>query len=237
MLAALAGLTGSNVALAILPSGTGNVLALNLGLPAGLGAGVRVATRGARRRMDLGEVDGRPFAVASGIGLDALMLETTPNRAKLRLGWTAYGASVVRHLSDPQFRVAISLDGAEPFTREVHSVLVANVGRFPGGINLLPDASPFDGMLDVALIAPSRLRDWAQLLTTLVGRHAKGGGVETFRVRKVTVRTENRRPRELDGDPLPPGEDLSVRVLAGGVTVCVPARLALSPTTPASAGS
>ena len=225
VLAALAALTGSNVALAILPAGTGNVLALNLGLPADMTGCVRVATRGDRRRIDLGQVDGRPFAVACGIGLDALMLGVTPKRAKRHLGWAAYGASVVWHLSEPQFRVGISLDGAEPISREVHSVLVANVGRFPGGINLVPEATAFDGLLDVVLIAPRRLRDWVKLLATVVGRNPKGGRIETFHVRTVTVRSDGARPRELDGDSLPPGDELTVTVLASAVTVCVPSQV------------
>lgn len=219
---ALAALAGSSVALAVLPAGTGNVLALNLGLPGDIVGAVRVATRGRRCRIDLGEVDGRAFAVASGIGLDALVLEGTPSRAKHRWGWTAYAASALRHLGDPRFRVVLELDEAQPIAREVHSVLVANFGRFPGGINLLPGAVPDDGLLDVALITPRRLGDWLHLLVNSIGRHPKGGRLESFRVRTVKVTADRSRPREFDGDPLPPSSELNVKVLPGALTVCVP---------------
>ena len=166
--AVAAALTGTEAALAVVPSGTGNVLALNLGLPSDVVGAVRVATRGGRRLIDLGEVDGLIFTVAAGIGLDAQMLAETPRRAKHRLGWPAYAASVLRHLVEPRFPIRITLDGEITLDREVRSALVANVGRMPGGLRFLPAAVPDDGMLDVALIAPNRLLDWARLLASLI---------------------------------------------------------------------
>lgn len=219
--AAVAALSGTDAALAVLPSGTGNLLALNLGLPNDLGAGIRLATRGARRLIDLGEVEGRPFAVATGMGLDAQMLADTPHRAKHLLGWLAYAAFVVRRLREPRFSVRVRLDGGPWISREVRSVLAANVGRLPGGITLLPSALPDDGLLDVALIGPSRIRDWARLLASLVGDQAKGGRIETFRGHSVEISTDEPQLRELDGEPLGPGRSLRVSVRPRALTVCV----------------
>jgi diacylglycerol kinase family enzyme len=220
--AAAAAASGTQAAIAVIPIGTGNLLALNLGLPGDVGAAVRLATRGGRRRIDLGEVDGQPFAVATGMGLDAQILAEAPRTAKHRLGWPAYAAAVLPHLGDPRFMALVSLDGGPVIKREVRSVLVANVGRLPGGITLLPSASPDDGLLDVALIAPHRIGDWARLLASLLGSHPKGGRLETYRARRVEIRTENPQPREIDGEGLPPGMGLSVRVLPRALTVCVP---------------
>jgi diacylglycerol kinase family enzyme len=220
-MAAAAALAGTQTALAVIPSGTGNLLALNLRLPADVVSAVRVVTRGDRRNIDLGEADGRLFAVAAGIGLDAQILAETPRRAKHRLGWPAYAAAALRHLGEPRFPAKVSLDGGTPIEREVRSVLVANVGRLPGGINLLPEAVADDGLLDVALIAPRRLHDWARLLTSLMGRHPTGGRLETFRARRVDITTSEPQPREMDGEPLPPGELLAVRIRPNALTVCV----------------
>ncbi len=220
--AVAAALAGTETALAVIPSGTGNLLARNLGLPIDVVGAVRLATRGGRRRIDLGDVEGRPFTVATGIGLDAQMLADTSNSAKYRLGWPAYAASVLRHLVEPRFSAQVRLDGGRPIEREVRSVLVANVGRLPGGIHLLPSAVPDDGVLDVALIAPRRLLDWARLLANLIGRRPGGGGLETFQARRVEVTTEKSQPREIDGDPLPPGLALVVEIHAAALTVCVP---------------
>jgi YegS/Rv2252/BmrU family lipid kinase len=221
VMAAAAALAGTQTALAVIPSGTGNLLALNLRLPADVASAVRVVTRGDRRNIDLGEADGRLFAVAAGIGLDAQILAETPRRAKHRLGWPAYAAAALRHLGEPRFPAKVSLDGGTPIEREVRSVLVANVGRLPGGINLLPEAVADDGLLDVALIAPRRLHDWARLLTSLMGRHPTGGRLETFRARRVDITTSEPQPREMDGEPLPPGDLLAVRIRPNALTVCV----------------
>lgn len=228
VMAAAAALAGTQTALAVIPSGTGNLLALNLRLPADVVSAVRVVTRGDRRNIDLGEVDGRLFAVAAGIGLDAQILAETPRRAKHRLGWPAYAAAALRHLGEPRFPAKVSLDGGTPIEREVRSVLVANVGRLPGGINLLPGAVADDGLLDVALIAPRRLHDWARLLTSLMGRHPTGGRLETFRARRVDVTTPEPQPREMDGESLPPGEVLAVRIRPHALTVCVGRKLPTS---------
>ena len=219
---AASAVVGTETALAVLPSGTGNVLALNLRLPSDITGGVRVATQGDRRRIDVGEVDGLIFTVAAGIGLDAEMLADTSHQAKHRLGWPAYAAAAVRHLGDPRFPVEVRLDGGIPFAREVRSVLVANVGRLPGGVNLVPLARPDDGHLDVVLIAARWPHEWAAILLSLLGKHPKGGKLETFRARRVEVTTERLQVRELDGDPLSPGTTLVVSMWPSALTVCVP---------------
>ena len=91
-------------------------------------------------------------------------------------------------------------------------MLVANVGRLPGGIHLVPTAAPDDGQLDVVLIAPRWPHEWAGVLFSLVGRDPRGGRLETFRA----------QARELDGDQLPPGRSLAVAVRSSALTVCVP---------------
>ncbi len=222
VMAAAAAVAGSGVALAVLPFGTGNLLARNLGLPSGAEAGVWSAVRGGRRVIDLGEVDGRIFTVAAGIGLDARVLAETSHRAKRVLGWAAYVIAGIRHLGGPSFAVTIRLDGGPAISRQVRSVLVANVGRFPAGLNLLPGALADDGLFEVALITPRRLLDWVRLVTSMAGRHPKGGRVETFSAAVVEVVAEVPQPRQADGEPLGDGRRMSVRVRPRALTLCVP---------------
>lgn len=222
VMAAAAALAGSAAALAILPFGTGNLLARNLGLPSGVEAGVWSAVRGGRRVIDLGEVEGRIFTVAAGIGLDARVLADTSHRAKRLLGWLAYVVASIRHLGGPSFTVRIRLDDRPAISRQVRSVLVANVGRFPAGLNLLPGALPDDGLFEVALITPRRLLDWARLITSMAGRHPRGGRVETFTAAAVELVAELPQPRQADGEPIGEGSRMSVRVRPQALTVCVP---------------
>ena len=91
-------LAGTDVALAIIPSGTGNLLATNLKLPSGVVDGVRAATGGGRRRIDLGYCGKTYFTVMAGMGFDAQMIDGTSESLKRRIGWVAYVFAGVRHL-------------------------------------------------------------------------------------------------------------------------------------------
>ena len=153
------------------PSGTGNLLAANLRLPArpaGLSPPPRHA---AAARLDVGVVEGRCFTVMAGMGFDAQMLRDTPETLKARLGWPAYVIAAARHLCETPMQVSISLDGGPPFTRRARSVLVGNVGELRGGLRLLPGARPDDGLLDVAVLMPPRRRSWLPLAWSLL-RHS-----------------------------------------------------------------
>jgi len=218
--AVAAELADTETVLAALPFGAGNVLARNLGLPRDVTALVRLATRGGRRRIDLGVADGQAFTVAAGIGLDAQMLAVTSSRVKRLIGWPAYGLAVLRHLHEPHFAVSLTLDRTTTIVRRVRAVVVANVGRLPGGLALVPGARPDDGRLDVVLIAPHGLRDWVRLLAAVV-RRPGAPPVETFAAAEVQLVADHVQPREVDGDLIAPSDRLTVTIRPRVLTVCV----------------
>jgi diacylglycerol kinase family enzyme len=210
------------VALAIIPSGTGNLLAANLGLSSDVKAAVAVATHGVRRRIDVGVVGDRCFTVMAGMGFDAQMLDATPEGLKKRLGWPAYVVAALKHLRHRPMRVRIRLDGGAPIRRRARTVLVANVGRLQGGIPLLPDAEPDDGYLDVAVLSPHHLGHWLSLSWGVLRRRPVVPRMETFRATRVEVTSDREQPRELDGDVIEPGRALSVSIKPGALCLCVP---------------
>jgi diacylglycerol kinase family enzyme len=217
-------LAGSGVALAVLPSGTGNLLAANLALPSGVIEAVAVATAGDRLRIDVGQLDGRCFTVMAGMGFDAHMLDNTSDQLKARLGWPAYVVGALRHLRDRPMRVRVRLDRQRTLTRRARSVLVANVGRLQGGIPLLPDALPDDGELDVAVLTPHTLSHWVALSWGVLRRRPRPPRIETFRARRVEVISDRMQPREIDGDVIEPGRRLIATIRPDALTVCVPPR-------------
>ncbi|MGH7639935.1 MAG: diacylglycerol/lipid kinase family protein [Candidatus Dormibacteria bacterium] len=223
VVAAAEALADTGIPLAVLPSGTGNVLALNLGVPRDLAAAIQVGLHGARMQIDLGQEGQRLFTVACGIGFDARMVAAAPAGAKRRFGWVAYGLAGLRHLGGPRFEVELTLDGGTPIRRRVQGVLVANVGRLPGGINLMPRARPDDGLLDVGLIAPRHVPDWLRLLARAFGGRPEGVLPEHFTARRVEVVADSPQPREADGEALEPSRRLSVAIRSGALSVCVPA--------------
>jgi len=111
----------------------------------------------------------------------------------------------------------------------VSTVLIANVGRLQGGIMLLPDATPDDGWLDVAVLTPRHLSDWIQLGVGVMLRRRGTPRLETYRARKVEIRTARDEPRELDGDVIAAAPMLTARISPAALLLCVPATSDLRP--------
>jgi diacylglycerol kinase family enzyme len=222
VMAVVTALAGTDVAMAVLPAGTGNLLAANLGLANDAATGVEVALEGGRKRIDVGAVGDQCFAVMAGMGFDASMLEGTSETAKKRIGWLAYVGGAVKHLRDRPMRIRIVLDGGAPMARRPRTVIVGNVGRLQGGVRLLSEAAPDDGKLDVAVLSPRSLRHWAELGWAVVRRHDRVPLMETYRAERVEIRSNRAQPRQLDGDLIDPGKSLTVQVRHRALLLCVP---------------
>ena len=154
--AACAGaLAGTGVAMAVVPVGTGNLLARNLGIPLELAEALEVAFGTAERVIDVLEAAEQRFVVMAGLGFDAALIRDTDDDLKERLGWLAYVGGLARALRrSPHARFTITIDDGLPVSTEAIGVLVGNVGQLEAGITLMPDASPDDGQLDVLVLAP-----------------------------------------------------------------------------------
>ncbi|MBW6439551.1 diacylglycerol kinase [Actinoplanes hulinensis] len=222
VMSAVSALAGSEVAMAVLPAGTGNLLAANLGLSTDLATGLAVALEGGLRLLDVGTLDGRHFAVMAGMGFDAHMLDATSDTAKKHIGWPAYVLGALQHLKDRPMRVTIRIDGGTPMRRRARSVLVANVGRLQGGLRLLSEAQPDDGVLDIAVLTPNTLRTWVALGWGLIRRSERIPALEVFRGSRIEVISNRPQPRQLDGDLIEAGDRLTVSVLPHALWLCVP---------------
>ncbi|MFD6426508.1 diacylglycerol kinase family protein [Streptomyces sp. NPDC060198] len=230
-------LAGTGVALAVVPCGTGNLLARHLGLPLDPAKALHAALTGAPHRLDLGRLEGdgvaaTHFTAMSGAGLDAAMLEHTSDRAKSAVGWPAYVLAGLRELRSPRTRLTVSLDGGPVLRRSVRMVLLANIGTVQGGAALVPAARPDDGLLDLALYDPHGPAGWLRAVRVMLrpssgaggrARTGDGGPVEFFTFRRAELRFESPQPREMDGDPVGAGRRLTAEVVPGALTVLVPA--------------
>jgi diacylglycerol kinase family enzyme len=222
VMACVTALAGTNVALAVLPAGTGNLLASNLGLAGDVATGIEVVLQGGRRRIDVGSVGDQCFAVMAGMGFDAHMLDATNDTAKKRVGWLAYVAGAARHLRDRPMRIRLTLDDRRPFTRRPRAVIVGNVGRLQGGLRLLNEAKPDDGLLDVAILSPRTLRHWMSLGWAVLRRKDAVPHLETFTATRVEIRSNRVQPRQLDGDLIEAGKHLLATVRPCALLLCVP---------------
>ncbi len=169
---------GSAVPLALLPAGTGNLFARNLGLALGdLEESVRVAFAGVTRGVDvatasLERADGarslHAFVVMAGIGLDAVMAEGTNALAKRHLGWLAYVDPIARSIiANRHFPMHYRIDGGRVRSARAHTVIVGNCGTLTANFLLLPNAVIDDGLLDVVVLRPKGLFGWGRVGTRL----------------------------------------------------------------------
>ena len=223
VMACLGALSGTDLPVAILPLGSGNLLARNVGIPLGLDDALAAAINGVDRRIDLGLVGDQPFAVMAGMGFDAAMMADTTEGMKRLAGWPAYVANALRHLRDPVMRVRLRIDGGPPLRRSARTVLVGNVGQLEGGLELLPDAAADDGMLDVVVVAPRTLRDWLRVAYRIVRRpHTQDRHLERFRGQAISIEADRLAPRQLDGEVIADGRRIDARVAPGALVVRVP---------------
>ena len=220
-------LRGTGVPLAVVPQGTGNLLARNLGMPLGnIDEAVRAAFRGGNRAIDLGVLsitradeseDEHVFLVLAGMGLDARAITATRSSLKKKVGWLAYvDAGMRTMLNDDPLRLHYSVDGAPAKPLTVFTVMIGNCGLLPGGVLLIPEAELDDGKLDVVALRPlgpfSWLRIWHKIgWENSVLRKTKTGrrvidlindtrSVTYTRARRYAVSVTRPEPIQLDGD-------------------------------------
>ncbi|MDQ1583375.1 MAG: diacylglycerol kinase [Microbacteriaceae bacterium] len=245
-------LRGTGATLAIIPSGTGNLLARNLALPlSSLEDAVAIAFGGTDRAIDLGvatlrESGGKEsehaFVVMAGLGLDAAIVANTNSALKDRVGWLAYVDAGVRSLPKVgKVRVHYAIGDDAAHSAHVSTIIVANCGELPGNIQLIPDALIDDGLLDIAVMQPKTILGWLRIWSrvgwenrvlrrTALGRsyiRLTSRGRETqltyLRGRSISIAVDEPQPFELDGDDF--GEVSSVRLRTDprGLVVKVPA--------------
>jgi diacylglycerol kinase family enzyme len=116
------------------------------------------------------------------------------------------------------------IDDDPPREYRARGVIVGNVGRLQAGLRLMPAAQPDDGVLDVAVVVPKTLGDWAQLLTHVITRRpGPDRRLVNLRGRRIVVETDRPYPRQVDGDLLEPGARLQADVEPRALVVRRPA--------------
>ena len=220
--ACMSALADAGVPVAIVPCGTGNLLARNLAIPLDVAGALEVAFNGVDRSIDLGMLDAEPFAVMAGIGFDAAMLEDTNDKLKSRVGWLAYVVGATRHLRDPRFRVELHPAEGPVVSRRSVGILIGNVGRLQGNLPLMPDAEPDDGLLDVLVMAPRGWMGWLRLTVAVLARRREGPTFERLRVRELEIVADRPVACERDGEVVKPRSQMRIGVAALAVTVRCP---------------
>ena len=242
-------LRGSDIPLALLPSGTGNLLARNLKLTLNdVPGSVIAAFTGDDRPIDLGVIDierqdgsrdRHAYVVMAGMGLDAKMIKNTDDDLKAKAGWAAYVDAIVKSLRDPnELHLHFQLDDQKPKRATAHTLIVGNCGSLPANVLLLPDAVVDDGVLDILLMRPGGIlgwiRVWAKIAWTngvirrtrtgreLAGEQKSDGDLDYRTGTRLVARLSCPEEIELDGDTFGEATAFNTWVEPGALTVRVP---------------
>jgi len=221
-------LAGTGIPFGLIPAGTGNLLARNLGVPLDETEALRVALDGATTPTDLVRItvdDSEPehFAVMAGIGIDAAILGNTDAQLKKAVGSAAYFVAAAQHVNHPPMEARIRVDDGPVFERTALVMVVGNVGFLQGGIPLIPDARADDGLLDLLVASPQTWRDKVALTAKVLTRRDRSAKLlDRFTARSVEIEIAEPEAYQLDGDTV--GGCLRVRfeVIPGALSLRLP---------------
>jgi diacylglycerol kinase family enzyme len=243
-------MAGTGIPLAIVPGGTGNLFARNLGLPLLDPEKVMDSVfTGFTHPVDIGwaeltQQDGTSsehgFVVLAGMGLDADMIANTRPDLKKTVGWVAYLEGAARSLPRAKpFRVVYQLDDGRLHSTKVHSMLFANCGALPAGIALMPDASLDDGTMDIAVIQPTGPLGWmgvwrkvwwdnsvlrrSRAGRRVLERRGKEASIRYLRGQRAEAAMVSPTSIELDGDEMGTAVRMTCRIQQGGLSILLPA--------------
>ena len=223
-----AGLAHTDIPFGLIPAGTGNLLARNVGIPLDESAALDVAFGGADKAIDLVAltVDDRTshhFAVMAGIGIDAVIMEGTNPDLKRAVGSAAYFVSAAQHANHPALQATIQVDDAEPLQRRAHVIVIGNVGFLQANIPLIPDAKPDDGLLDVLIASPRSAADWVRVTTRVLLRRGRGDAqLDRLTGRRVSISVGEQEPYQMDGDTAGECRTMVAEVRPGALLIRVP---------------
>ena len=219
-------LAGSCASLAIIPAGTANLFASNLGIPEDIEAAVAIGLRGDRREFDVGRFNGERFAVMAGAGFDAAMIRDSGDGGlKERIGRAAYVWSGSENLRSKPFRATIEVDGAEWYKGKATCILLGNVGKLVGGIEAFEDARPDDGKLEIGVVTADGVLDWSRMMArAATGSLGDSPFAQRTKARDVKVKLSRKVLYELDGGDRTKVKSFKVKVEPRAISVCVPLR-------------
>lgn len=221
-----AGLAGTDIPLAILPGGTGNSVALEMGVPILLHEALRLIVHEPHtvRCIDVGWANGNPFLLRLGIGFEALAVQVADRSAKDRWGLLAYVMGTLAALNRSQMsNYRIEVDGKVEETEGL-ACTIANAATIGiPGLVISPSVRMDDGLLDLFLMRKGDLNEFTSLAASLVSPQTVANPLPHWSGREITISADPPQSVEADGDVIT-RTPLNVVVQKQGLGVIVPSR-------------
>ncbi|MFT8592984.1 MAG: diacylglycerol kinase family protein [Bifidobacterium sp.] len=237
-------LAGTSHAMGIIPIGTGNLFARNMGIPIDdIDSALAVATSHGSRFVDVGRLEmldsaedreAHAFLIIAGTGFDALMIDNTDPTLKKNISWLAYFVSGAQHLFTKKYTGTVAITSSDGETRQRESIvfrtlMAGNCGQIPG-LSLMPEASWDDGLLDFEIIDTSGgIIGWANLFGDVLHQtithkaeqspFSTNSKVEQIQGLSAEITLDKAAPVQVDGDVL--GETRHIRFSVEKEALCV----------------
>lgn len=204
-------LVGSNIPLGIIPEGSGNGLALYLGIPMNETAAIRRLNRFETVTVDCGAVNEKPFFNIAGLGFDASVSDRFANDSiRGPIGYLRSAINVLSKYKPCKYKLTI--DG-ETYEREAFMISVANSPQYGNNAYIAPNASVNDGILDVCIVHKFPLYILPMMVFHLFNRSAdQSDYVEIIRGKQIKIEREVDGPVHVDGEPITLKGDLNIEV-------------------------
>jgi lipid kinase, YegS/Rv2252/BmrU family len=196
------GILGTEATLGIIPAGTGNDVARNLGLKLDLREAAATVLNGVVRRIDIGTINGTPFINNCGTGFDAQVMRVMNTSIRFARGRAAFLLAILKLFpSYKPFHLTLESDTGETLNEKAFMVSVLNGKMYGGGMLAAPFADMGDGHVDVMVI---KAMPKAKLLSVIAkvqsGQHMGHPAVKMFTARKLKMNTVPAQPLNIDGD-------------------------------------
>lgn len=215
------GLLGTGKTLGIIPCGSGDGLALHLGISRRPARALDVIMEGKTRTVDCGEIDGRPFFSVCGVGLDAdVSRNFAESGSRGLMTYVREALRVWRGFEPVEY--CLEIDG-QPTLRKAVLITAANSDQWGNNARIAPAASCSDGLLDVIVLKPFRSIEIPLLaLQLMTGRLDKSRRYECLRCRRLVVSRLSEGPAHFDGDYFQAGARVEIGLVSQKLKVLVP---------------
>ena len=216
------GLIGSEKTLGIIPCGSGDGLALHLGISRNPARAVKVLNDACIATIDAATVNGRPFFCTAGVGLDADVSLDFARSEKRGLGTYITTAWEDWKQRNPNDKYVVETD-TEAWAGPAVFITVGNANQWGNEARIVPKATLRDGLLDVTVVQPFSTLEIPDLAARLmIGKADTSRHVRSFRSKSVRIHRDHPGPAHCDGDPFEAGVDLQMEIKPGALRVVVP---------------
>ncbi|MFH1616064.1 MAG: diacylglycerol kinase family protein [Planctomycetota bacterium] len=217
------GLEGSDKPMLVVPCGTENLLANELGFDEKVSTTIKTFEEGCTHELDLGSANGKCFTSIAGFGFDGEIVKRVHGRRTGHIVHMDYFRPIWNTFWSYSFpNIAVEIDAQAVFEGPA-LVFVGNISRYALGLEILHNARFDDGLLDVCIYkCRSRMRLVGHSFLTILKQHTKSDDVIYRQGRKITVSSDTRQVQtEIDGDPGPP-MPVQIEVIPHAVKVLIP---------------